>query len=416
MSPDMSWDTETLRLACIRGEAPATDKLPPPMADTIGGLLDRTLSFLKRYLVLGDDEAVTVCLWIAHTHAFDAADITPYLWVSSAERESGKSLLLDFLEVMASNPWRAVTPSEAVTFRKIEADAPTLLLDEVDAIFSNSHVAAQHEGLRALLNAGFRRRGSTIPRCIGDRTIKVQDFNTFCPKAIAGIGRLPDTVASRSIRIRLQRKLKRDHVERWRERQVPAAAVPLQAALAHHLDLAVPAIERADVKLPDELNDRAQDAWEPLLAVASVAGGEWPSRARAAALALTATASDEDESPGKVLLTDLRRVFDEAGDPERLSTQELISKLTDDPNSPWQEWRNAQPLTPRQLAKLLRPYGLSSEKMRFDEKTLQGWHRGPLVDAWERWAPLSQISTTTTTSTTNGHVVVDVVDFQGVPQ
>ncbi len=34
----------------------------------------------------------------------------------------------------------------------------------------------------------------------------VKNFSTFCPKAIAGIGRLLDTVSDRSIPIRMERK------------------------------------------------------------------------------------------------------------------------------------------------------------------------------------------------------------------
>ena len=124
------WTLDALELAAIRGEHPAEDHLPPPILDTLGGLLDRTYGFLRRFVVLREDEAVAVVLWIAHTHAFDAADNTPYLAIGSAEKRSGKTRLLDFLDAMCCLPWRAVTPSEAVTFRKIEADMPTLLLDE----------------------------------------------------------------------------------------------------------------------------------------------------------------------------------------------------------------------------------------------------------------------------------------------
>src|SRR6185295_5130547 len=185
---------------------------------------------------------------------FDAADNTPYLAIGSAEKRSGKTRLLDFLDAMCCLPWRAVTPSEAVTFRKIEADQPTLLLDEADAIFGRGQ---EHEGLRAILNAGYRRRGSSVPRVVGDGAkMRAQDFKTFCPKAIAGIGRLPDKVADRSIRIEMRRKRRSDTVARWREREAPAAAVPLRDSLAAMMTGRVGLLIDARPALPDELNDR----------------------------------------------------------------------------------------------------------------------------------------------------------------
>ena len=66
----------------------------------------------------------------------------------------------------------------------------------------------------------FRRSGS--PRFLP----------VFAPKAFAVIGTLPDTVASRSIRIELKRRTPGEHVERFRRRQVEAEAAPLRDALA----------------------------------------------------------------------------------------------------------------------------------------------------------------------------------------
>jgi putative DNA primase/helicase len=60
-------------------------------------------------------------------------------------------------------------------------------------------------------------------------------------------------------------------------------------------------LRKIEPDMPESLNaagDRAPDAWEPLVAIADVAGGVWPQRARNAALALTgvdmAALSDSD--------------------------------------------------------------------------------------------------------------------------
>ena len=198
-------------------------------APRVDAALEDARAFITHYVVLTPEQADACALWSCHTYALDAADITPYLNVSSPEKQSGKSLLLEVVGSIAHKPWFAVRPSEAVLFRKIEKDCPTLLLDEVDTIWS-SQARSEDEGLRALLNAGFRRRGSTVPRCVGP-SLKLRDFRTFCPKALAGIGDLPDTIADRCIPIRMERKRRGDQVARWRWRDVEPHADEVRAKL-----------------------------------------------------------------------------------------------------------------------------------------------------------------------------------------
>ncbi|MEZ5077146.1 MAG: hypothetical protein R2725_06875 [Solirubrobacterales bacterium] len=148
--------------------------------------------FIGRFVVMDDDQRLVVALWIIHTYCLDAFEQTPYLLITSPEKQCGKSRLLEVLELFVAKPWMAVLPSEAVAYRKIDLDQPTLLLDEIDTIF-NSKSADRYESLRAILNSGHRR-GITVPRCLGTGT-EFQEFSVFCPKVIAGIGSIPETVA-----------------------------------------------------------------------------------------------------------------------------------------------------------------------------------------------------------------------------
>ncbi len=244
-----------------------------PLSD----LLDAVSDFLCRFVAFRLRTQVIACaLWAAHTHAIAAADNTGYLGVTSAEKRSGKTRLLDVLELLVANPWRVVLPSEAVLFRKLAASpGTTLMLDEIDAVFGPK-TAAQQEGIRALLNDGYRR-GSKVPRCVGEGSKqKVVDFDVYGAKALAGIGRLPDTVGDRCIDIRLQRRAKSEHVERFRYRDVGPDGDDLRRALADALAPHIETLRDARPELPYELEDRLQDSWEPLLAIADLAGGEWP--------------------------------------------------------------------------------------------------------------------------------------------
>jgi 5S rRNA maturation endonuclease (ribonuclease M5) len=364
------------------------DARPAPVQDsprpdvTIAQALDDVAAFIRRYVVITDDQAVACTLWVAHTYALEAAETTPYLAVSSPEKRSGKSRLLDVLEEVVRGPWRAVLPSEAVTFRKIEADTPTLLLDEVDAIWGPK--AKEHEGLRALLNAGYRRRGSMVPRCVGP-SLKVGNFTTYCPKALAGIGDLPDTVADRSIPIRMKRKRPADRVERFRAREVFDVGAELRNAISASVAARVDDLRDARPLLPAELDDRAQDAWEPLLAIADLAAGDWPANARRSAVGLSA-GRDLDEGLGHRLLADCRLVF---GIADHIPTSDLIERLSEIPDSPWGDYYGKQ-ITGRRIADLLRPYGIRAKHKREGST----YFKADFEDSWARYAPQSVTSVT----------------------
>ncbi len=207
----------------------------------VARLLDDVRTFVRRYVVLNDAQLTAVVLWAVHTHVIDAFEVTPFLAINSPEKRCGKTRLLDVLELVVARPWRTIMPSEAVLFRKIAAVAPTLMLDEVDAIFNAKNTNT--EPLRAVLNAG-NRRGTSVPRCVGPQQ-QLVDFGIFCPKALAGIGTLPDTITDRSVVIRMQRKRKDEMAERFRMREAAPEAEELHRRLVAWAEGAVVELEAA---------------------------------------------------------------------------------------------------------------------------------------------------------------------------
>jgi hypothetical protein len=312
--------------------------------------------------------------------------------VKSPEKQCGKTRLLDCLELLVPKPWRAVLPSEAVLFRNIEKDRPTLLLDELDAVFGNSK-DDRKEALRALLNAGFEEK-ATIPRCVG-QNLDVRNFRVFCAKALAGIGRLPDTVRDRCIPIRLVRRARDECVERFRKREAKGIIATAQNELAtwsqggRNIDV----LRDSRPRVPDELSDRQADICEPLLAIAELAGGEWPERARHALVALCAETED-DESTGAKLLSAIRDAFDAEG-ADKVATQRLLETLVDqETDAPWADWwehelKNGNIRGPAQrLARLLKPYSLQAGVIRLaDNTTARGYVREDFAEAWKRYCP-----------------------------
>lgn len=346
-------------------------------------LLEDVGRFCRRFLVLSNAKADVLALWAAHTHAIEAFEDTPFLAVTSAEPESGKTRVLEVLELLVRNPWKVVLPSEAVLYRKVSAGQPTLLLDEVDAVFGPK--AGEHEGLRALLNAG-NRRGTKVPRCVGRGEIRLEEFDVFCPRALAGIGKLPDTVASRSISLSLKRRAPGEMVEQLRRRDVEPEGHSLRDRLSAWAEGNVAALRVARPASPKSLRDRTADSCEPLLAIADAAGGEWPDRARLALVELCAGDKPEDDSLGIRLLRDCRSVFDARG-VEKLTSAELCAALGGLEEAPWCELHKGRPLTVHGLAKKLNPYGILPGTIRLDNGTAKGYYRAAFGDAWSRYLP-----------------------------
>jgi hypothetical protein len=298
-------------------------------------ILDRTKGFLSRYLVFKKPSyPIAIALWTAHTWVIQCFDYTPYLYISSPVKRCGKTRVFDCLELLRAKPWRIVNATEAVLFRKIEKDGPSLFLDEVDTIFSANGKDDTKEGLRSVLNSGFERK-ATVPRCVGPQ-FELKEFHVFCPKAFAGIGKLPDTVADRSIEIAMVRKARNESAERLRARDAESHSKPIKRTLeAWSADLAViQQLHAARPKLPEELGDRAADICEPLLAIADMAGGVWPAMARSALVELCSAGASE-ESTRVQLLGAIREIFTQKGK-DKISTSDLLHALiARDNGEPW---------------------------------------------------------------------------------
>jgi Protein of unknown function (DUF3631) len=373
-------------------------------------VLDELAVFVRRFVVVSPEQADAVTLWIAHTFVFEAFDCSPYLVITSAAKRCGKSRLFDVLELLVAKPWRIVSPSEAVVYRKVARDHPTMLLDEVDTIFKRN---GDGEPLRALLNAG-NRAGTRVPRCAGAQKDKLEEFDVYCPKALAGIGKLPDTIADRGIPIEMKRRAPGEPFERFRRRDVEAEASTLRDRVADWTEPNLDHLKGLRPDLPAELDDRAQDAWEPLLAIADLAEGDWPYRARHAALGLSTGADADDDSTAVRLLTDVRRVFDRGA--ERLATADLISVLADDEDAPWGDWYG-KPITPQALSKLLRPFRIQTMPVWVGGQTVRGYKREQFEDVWRRYLPDEGVrSVSGVRSGSNSHAVPNAPNAPNAPE
>jgi hypothetical protein len=346
-------------------------------------LLDDVKRFIQRFVKLSEAQATAATVYVAHTHCWQGTtEFTPYLAITSAEKQSGKSKLMDVLVLLVAKPCKLDRASVAAIYRIVELERPTILLDETDATFNGK--SDYSEALRGILDGGF---GCAIV-CVGKGSEQTpKKFSTFCPKVFAGLRKLPDTIADRSIPIRMQRKLRSEAIERFRTRDVKPAALELKTRLEKWADQAVNRLATAKPNFVDELSDRQNDVCEPLLAIAEIAGGGWPVKLRDSLVKLCNDQSHNDESVGILALRDIREIF-ESSDADRIASAELVQKLADVERSPWAEFRRTgKPITKAQLASILDRCGINPTVLRNGPAVFRGYDRYIFSDAWDRYLP-----------------------------
>jgi hypothetical protein len=267
--------------------------------------------------------------------------------------------------------------SKAAIYRSVDTEQPTLVLDEV------GWVADTKDERQGILCGGFERNGF-VEVCEGEgASITTRLFSTFCPKAFGLIGQLTATLTDRSIVILMRRKMPREKAERLRRRDSEAHAQLRRQCLRWANDNIAALAQVTPPALPP-LNDRAMDLWEPLLAIAERAAGEWPEHARKAALALSGGAAGDDNQ-GVELLSDAKKAFD-AGQAADMPTKALIAALVTDEERPWAAYSKGEPITDRQLAKLLKPFGIVSTTVHPPgARHAKGYRRADFEDAWARY-------------------------------
>lgn len=363
-------------------------------------LLDELVDTICRFIICDRSTAITAALWIAFTWFIDRVQVAPLAVITAPEKRCGKSQLLALIGQLSRRPLFASNISSAAVYRVIEKRCPTLLVDEADSFLKDN------EELRGVINSGHTRQAAYVLRTVGDNHEPCQ-FSTWGAKAISGIGHLSETVMDRAVVLELRRKLPEEKVDRLRHAE-SGLFKTLASKLARFAEDAGLAVEQARPVLPERLNDRAQDNWEPLLAIADHVGGGWPSRARDAALSLSGV-DQESLSLSAELLRDIREAF-EHKQAQRMTTAKLLESLNADEERPWATYNRGSPMTPRQLAKRLADYHIKSHDMRFGHEVRKGYELTHFADAFDRYLSSETLAESATTLHPSKDRPFDVAD------
>ena len=349
---------------------------PWPEPVDLDALLNAVTIEANRYLVLPEGGAETIALFIVLAHAYDAFEVAPILALLSPTPEAGKTRTLCLIKALTPKPLIASNISPAAMFRCIEAVKPTLLIDELNSFLKDND-------LRNVLNGGLDKDSAFTMRCTGDNQ-EPRLFSTWCPKVLAAIGTLPATIISRSIILRMRRKLASEVRRELRPSRIGTALLPLKRQASRWAADNGEALAKAEPALPPALYAREADKWRPLLAIADMAGSGWAERAREVAVLL---GGRQDEDIGVILLESIRKVL-AARNLDRVTSKDLAFALAEMEGSPWPEYYRGQPISTNQVAKKLKPFGIAPVSIRPSKSavsTAKGYYARDFEDAFKRY-------------------------------
>jgi 5S rRNA maturation endonuclease (ribonuclease M5) len=370
------------------------DVPPPPPADSepwpesVNGaaLLEEIQALVSRYVILPPGAVVTLSVFALASHAIDSFNTASYLFITSPTPECGKTRAIEVLELAVRRSWRPAILTGPVLFRGIEQYEPTLLIDEAEVVRQRSDAA---ENIRAILHFGYRR-GATVDRCVGDNH-ELTKFRIFGFKVFACIGELPGTLLTRCIVIPMRRRRGNERVARFVPRDVEPNAVTLRRKCRRWAIDHMNELRKSVPTLPDYLEDRRREIWEPLFAVAEAAG--WSVEIEQAAKQLSGARPPETD--GVELLADIREVFAMRG-VDRLASADLLTALNAMEGRPWADLNRGRGLTAHRLARELKPFGVAPGTIRVDTGTPKGYLAERFADAFERYLPLRPAPETAT--------------------
>lgn len=349
-----------------------------PASEVVDGaeMLESIRQVLHQHVIADPPTFTAAALWVVHTWLMDSLSVSPLAHITAPEKRCGKTILLTALGRLAYRPLPVSNISSAALFRSMELWRPTLLIDEVDAFLKDNEEA------RGLINAGLYRETAFVVRTVGDDHTPTK-FSIWGAKALCGIGKLADTIEDRSIPMRMRRKKEGERVESIRHSS-PGVWSTLQAKIARWVEDNRHVVSKARPTPAGGLNDRAQDCWEPLFAIADAAGGDWSAMARSAALSLHGVQEDSP-SVGVQLLRDIQAAFAARGT-SRLATAELLRVLTEDDEQPWAGWNRGREMTPRQLSTRLSEFGIRSKNLKIGTGQVnKGYDLSDFHDAFDRY-------------------------------
>jgi hypothetical protein len=325
--------------------------------------LDVTREFVGRFVYASDAELDVLAAWIAHTYVFEAFYATPRLAVMAPIKEAGKTTVLNMIVALAKNPIKTMNASAASLFAIISQEHPTLCFDETDNMWGASGTSGRYREQLGILNEGYTQDGYVLRSRQGVGT----KYPVFVAAAFAGIGQLPDTLRSRCIPINMKVVPDNVELEEYEPDMFRGESMRVAEMLGSWVTSRGPEID-LQPRMPEGFRSRKRQIWKALIAIGDLDGPLWGSRIRQAAREIGLNISRTAKiSPAEELIK-LVASFTESS--AFIPTGELITQLKfqrDVENKiGWATWLDNPIVAARQIANMLKPYGIESGQQWLD--------------------------------------------------
>jgi hypothetical protein len=324
-------------------------------------LIERWIGFIRRYVVLSEQQALVVALWAVNTWVYDHFPAVPFLEIAATTKRSGKTTLLDVLKKITRGAEKFAIVRILTVLRMIEAyeGRVTILIDEAEQ-FSKPSLGEQRSGVATGYKSGAQHAVS-----VGQ---SFKRFRTFAPWAFAQIGNVHDVLRDRCIEIELTRGKPERVLSEW-DTTAQAEAEELIGELVEFAKQ--PTKARIPVVAADWLSGRERELWTPIVSVAMWLGlhADTMKLLKRASIDLGQlktlpakvwhSAQDEQDAEerdaAERVLTDLKSVY-KPGE-VFIPSSVAVERLREIDTSPWRTWRG-NGLNEITLAALLARYGL----------------------------------------------------------
>lgn len=338
-------------------------------------LLVELVETVKQYIV-ADDEVITVLvLWCIFTWCMDIVYYAPILHITSSEKQSGKTKLLNITKRLTCSPKIVSSITKAALFRKVSERQDTLLFDKLEKTF------LKQKDVINMFVSGFIDDGRSIICCIG----KGNDPKPYCTwgaKAICSLGMLPKEINAVSIVLPLKRKSKNEKIidiissnpEIWNK---------LTNKIAKFVEDNKEMIATIEVPYVEELTDTLNDYWSSLFKIALTVNVNWFEKAKKAAISLTC-GDHQIEGSNIELLKAIKTIFDEKQE-RNISSDELCITLNKQhPNL--KILNKGKELTPRGLANILKEFSITPNTVNLSSnKKRKGYKLKQFTDIFDNY-------------------------------
>jgi len=383
---------------------------PPPMwpvitphPDPVGTeVFMDIMTDLQRCLFIGEENALTVVLWVAHTMMFPEFEHTSRLVITAPMKACGKTVLLNVIDAMTNHsiPIGKITPGAFV--RLSGRGDLTFCMDEADMLFG------KHGGntdMIVALNNGWEKGGNFI-KCTGDHH-EPTVFPTHAAVALAGISlnlKLPDTTLDRSMVLRMERARTGQLQQRFRQKvHLPIFRQHGERLLRWCNDHRQQIVDH-QTDIPASVEDRTYDKWEPLISIADIASSELGRQS----LNIVLKDREVDEDDAKMLLLkDFKAVYDLNGpNLTNVLTQGMRTKgiapdalavalcqahsFEENDDQVWERWNAGKysqdtRIKGHQVTTLLKEFGLFKVSIRHDNGVFNGFKWDEMLRVYGQW-------------------------------